>query len=161
MSYLASLSSFELQPLNIMPFSRHHHPLSPQQMTIPTNTVCHSQLIYGFTPTQHEHQICRSFSVFELYSTHCCYHGSQFFVRFKSRFLSGKCFTSMQYCWPYLILGFRGNLLPCSNSPHSLGLVHQHLFLAVAANSHPPPALTLSPAYVISFTVSTSHRLSS
>ena len=50
--------------------------LSPRLMTIPSDTVCHSQLIYGFTLTQHEHQICRSFSMFDQHSTHCSHHGS-------------------------------------------------------------------------------------
>ena len=49
---------------------------SPQHITIPMNTVCHSQLIYGFVQTQHEHQIHRTFPVFELYSTHCSHHES-------------------------------------------------------------------------------------
>ena len=100
MSSLDSFFSFDLQPQILMPFSRHDHPLSTQ--TIPTNSVCHSQLIYGFIQAQHQHQICRSFSVFELYFTHA------------------------------------------------------HLVLAVTAASHPPPALTLSPRYANSLTVSTS-----
>ena len=50
----------------------------------------------------------------------------------------------------------RGSLLPYSNSPHSLSLTHQHLVLAITAAS---PALTLSPRYVNSITVSTpSHK---
>ena len=56
----ASHSSFDRQPQDLMPFSRRDHPL-PLLMNIPTNTVCHSQLIYGFILTQHEHQMCRSF----------------------------------------------------------------------------------------------------
>ena len=39
MSSLASCSSFDLQPQNLMPFSLQH-------MTIPTNAVCHSRLTY-------------------------------------------------------------------------------------------------------------------
>ena len=70
MSSSASLSSFDLQP-----FSR-HGVLSSQHMTIPTSIVCHGQLIYGFIQTQHEHQIRRSFSVFELYSKHCSHNES-------------------------------------------------------------------------------------
>ena len=34
---------------------------SPQHMTIPTNTVCHNQLIDSFFQTQHQHQVLRSF----------------------------------------------------------------------------------------------------
>ena len=49
--------------------------LSPQHMTIPTNTVCHSQLIYCFIQAQHQHQIPRSSLTFELYFTHCSHHG--------------------------------------------------------------------------------------
>ena len=84
MSSSASLSSFDLQPpflpltfnLEVSCPSQEIIILSLQHMTIPTNTVCHRQLIYGFFQTQHEHQICRSFSVLELYSTHCSHHGS-------------------------------------------------------------------------------------
>ena len=57
--------------------------------------------------------------------------------------------TQLLYAAPF---SFRGNLLPYSNSPHSLSLNHQHL--AIMAASH--PALTLSPSYVASQTVSTS-----
>ena len=63
LSYLASLSSFDLQAQNLMPFSKQMTILSPQHMTIPANTVCHSQLIYGVAQTQYEHQICRFFSI--------------------------------------------------------------------------------------------------
>ena len=34
--------------------------LSPKHMTIPTNIVCHSQLIHCFNQTKHEHQIRKS-----------------------------------------------------------------------------------------------------
>ena len=71
MSSLASLSSFELQPQNLMLFLGHDNPL-----TIPMNTVYHYQLIYCLFQTQHEHHIHRSFPIFELYCTHCCHHGS-------------------------------------------------------------------------------------
>ena len=43
--------------------------LSPKHLIVPINTACHSQLIYSFIQTQHKHQICRFFSVFELYIT--------------------------------------------------------------------------------------------
>ena len=77
--------------------------LSPQHMTISTNTVCHSQLIFGFIQTQHENQIGRSFSVFELYSTQCSHHGS-FCLLSKSHltFFQASCFTSIQYFWSYI-----------------------------------------------------------
>ena len=75
MSSLASPSSFDLQPQNLMP-SYDMTILSPQHMTITTNTYFHSQLIYCFLQNQHEHQICRSLSVFALPTTHCSHHGS-------------------------------------------------------------------------------------
>ena len=56
MSSLASLSSFDLQSQNLMPFSRHDHTVSSTHDHT-TNTVCHSQLIYGFIQTQHH--VCR------------------------------------------------------------------------------------------------------
>ena len=67
MSSSACLSSFDLQTKNLIALLK--TTLYPQHMNIPTNTVCHSQLIYSFTQTQHEHQFHRSFSIFELYST--------------------------------------------------------------------------------------------
>ena len=94
LSYLVSPSSFVLfglpfflcpiwSPLLPLSFSLkiycHSYDmtiLSPLHMTIPMNTVCHGQLIYGFHQTLHEHQICRTFSVFELHSTHCSHPGS-------------------------------------------------------------------------------------
>ena len=77
MSSLASLSSFELQPRNLMPFLRHDHPLSSthghtNEHCLPLWLHCY----YGFIQTQHEHQIRRSFSVVELLSTHSSYRGS-------------------------------------------------------------------------------------
>ena len=82
-----------------MPFSN-MTVLSPQHMTIPANTVCHSQLLYGFIQTQHEHQICRSFSIFELYSTLLLQWISLFFVKFSSHFSSGTMLH--QYRRPYI-----------------------------------------------------------
>ena len=72
-------------------------------MTIPAKTVCHTQLIYGFTQTQHEHQICGCFSILELYSSHCSHHRSlcPLFISHLA-FLHSPCFTSMHYCWPYI-----------------------------------------------------------
>ena len=65
MSSSASLSSFDPQSQNLMTI------LSPQHITIPTNTVNHSQLlIYGFTQTQHQHQNLRTSSISEMNSTH-------------------------------------------------------------------------------------------
>ena len=52
----------------------HTNVLSPQHITTPANTACHSWLIHSFIQAQH--QILRSFSIFELYSTHCSHHGS-------------------------------------------------------------------------------------
>ena len=79
--------------------------LSPQHMTIPTNTACHSQLVYSFLQTQHEHQIHRSFSVFELHSTHCSHHGSFCpSLNFHLTFLQTPCFTSIRYCWSCITL---------------------------------------------------------
>ena len=46
MSSLTYISTHDIQPQDIMPFSRHDHP-SPQHMIIQTNTVCNSQLICG------------------------------------------------------------------------------------------------------------------
>ena len=40
-------------------------------MTIPTNIVFHSELIHGFTQTQHEYQVCRFFLSLS-YSPHIC-----------------------------------------------------------------------------------------
>ena len=79
--------------------------LSPQHMTMPTNTVFHCQLSYGFLLALHEHQICRSFSVFELYSTHCSHHGS-LCSSYNSNltFSQASCFTSIQYYRPYIAL---------------------------------------------------------
>ena len=62
--------------------------LFPQHIAMPMNTVCHSQLVYSFLQTQHEHEICASFSVFELHSTHCS-HFTLSFVKFQSHFHSG------------------------------------------------------------------------
>ena len=59
--------------------------LSPQHTK---EHCCHSQLIYGFIQTQHEHKIHRSLSIFELFYTHCSHHGS--FI--PSRFQSGTMF---------------------------------------------------------------------
>ena len=127
--------------------------LSPEHMTIPTNTVCNSKLIYIFIQTQH--QLLSSFSTFELYSTHCSHHG--FICSLKSPIsLSGTIF----YFYTELLvlhscLRLRGNLVLYSNSLHSLHLAHTHLVQAVTAASHPQPELTLSSRYVNSFTVST------
>ena len=68
MSSSASLSSFDLQPQNLMPYPRHDHPLSSAHAHTNEHFL-HSQLICSFIQAQHEHQICRSFYVFELYST--------------------------------------------------------------------------------------------
>ena len=67
--------SLEENQKNQMSFSRHDHPLSSTH-DHNNNTICHSQLINSFIQTQHEHQICRSFFVFDVYSTHCSHHGS-------------------------------------------------------------------------------------
>ena len=55
--------------------------LSPQHLTISTNTACHSQLIYIFIQTQHEHQICRSFSVFLSCTPHIAHTMDLSFLR--------------------------------------------------------------------------------
>ena len=60
MSSLASPSSLDHQPQIYCP-SQDMTILSPQHMTIPTNTVYHSQLSNSFIQTQHEHQIYRFF----------------------------------------------------------------------------------------------------
>ena len=108
---------------------------------------------------QYQHQICRSFSIFELYSTHCSHHGS-FCPSLNSHltFLQAQCFTCIQYCWPYITLvnsPFQQlSALPKLNPSTSV--------LAVTAASHPTPALTQSPRYVNSLTFSTSsHSFSS
>ena len=69
----ASLSSFGLQHQNLILFSRHDRPLSSTHDHT-SEHCCHSQMIYGFTHTQHELQICRSFSIFELFFAHCSHH---------------------------------------------------------------------------------------
>ena len=137
-------------------------------MVIPMNAASHIHLIKCFIQAQHEYPICRSFSVFELYSTHCSDHG-YFCPSWNSLliFFQAPWFTFIQYCCPYVTLinnpfHPRGSLLQYSISLHSLKLTHPHLVLAVTAASHHPPALTLSPRYVNSLTVSTSsHNFSS
>ena len=56
MSSLTLISSFALPPQNLMPFSKHDHPLPTthdHDMTIPTNTASHSQLIHvSFKPNR-------------------------------------------------------------------------------------------------------------
>ena len=49
--------------------------LSSQHMTIPTLTVCHSQLIHCFIQTQNQYQFPRYLSSCEMYSTNCYHHG--------------------------------------------------------------------------------------
>ena len=96
MSSFTSPSSFDLWPQNLMPFlgcqlslsSAHDH----------TNEHYYSQLIHSFLKAQHEHQIRRSFSVFELHSTHCSHHGS-LCPSYNSHltFFQATFFTSIQY----------------------------------------------------------------
>ena len=74
MSPYASLSSFDFQSQNLMPFLGHGHPLSSTHDY--ANEHCHCQVIYGVIQTHHDRQILRSFSFFELYSTHCSYDES-------------------------------------------------------------------------------------
>ena len=58
-------------------------------------------------------------------------------------------------------LSFKRNLFHIVKSPQSPNLIYPHLVLALTTASHPPPALTASPKYVNSLTVSTSlHKLS-
>ena len=78
---------------------------SPQHMSIPTKQCCPSQLTNSFLQAKHEHEIRRFFSIFELYSTHCPHHGS-FCPSQNSHltFLQAQCFTSIQYCQPYIAL---------------------------------------------------------
>ena len=119
----ASLSSFHLQPQNLIPFSRHDHIMTYHIMTIPINTVCYSQLIYGFTHTQHKHQICIYFL-----SLSCTPHIALTMdlcpsYNFHLTFLQSACFTSIQYCWTYITLinspfSIGGNRLPYCNSLH-------------------------------------------
>ena len=61
MSSLASLSSLTFS-LKIKCPSQNKTILSPQHMTMPKNSVCHSQLIHGFTQAQHVHRIIRSWT---------------------------------------------------------------------------------------------------
>ena len=125
--------------------------LSSQHMTIPINTICHSQLICSYLQTQHEYQ---SVDLFQ--SLSCTPH----IALTMDLSILRKIPISLSYVTlinsPF---SFRGNLLPCSNSSHSLDVTHPHLVLAVTAASHHPPALTLSPRYVNSLTVSTSSQL--
>ena len=126
------------------------------------NAVCHNQLINSFLQTQHGHEICRSFSVLEMHTTHCSHHGSLCPSQNSHfTFFQAPCFTLAQYYWPYVTLvnapfSFRGNLLPYNNSPHSLNLCHPHIDLTVIAASHRQTAHTLSPRYAKSLTVSNS-----
>ena len=66
-------SSFDHKPKSLMLFLGHDHP-PHRHITIPTNTIYHSQLIYGFIQTQH--QLLISFSIFKLYITHPSRNGS-------------------------------------------------------------------------------------
>ena len=141
---------------------------SPQQMTIPTNTVCHSQLIYGFIRTQHANTIHRYF-LFLICTPNGALSMDLSIIRKIPISLSFRHHASL----PYNIAGLtqlsqtapfslRANLLQYSNSPHSLNLIHQHLVLAVTAASHTPPTLILPTKYVNPLTVSTSsHNVSS
>ena len=86
--------------LNIYCHSHDKNVLSPQHMDIPMNTICHKKMIYCFLQTQHQKQILRSFSIFELCSTHCSYHWSLCpSLNFHIAFIQAPCFTSMQHCW--------------------------------------------------------------
>ena len=99
MSSSASLSSFDVQPQNLIPFSRHDPPLSSTHDH--TNEQCHSQQNHSLIQTQLQHQIHRSFSVLQLYFTHCSHHGylcpSQ---NSHLTFLQAPCITAIKYCWP-------------------------------------------------------------
>ena len=88
MSSAVCRSIVDLQTKNIMPSSRHDHPLSSIHEHT-NDTLCHSQLIYRFTQTQHDHQFHRSFSIFELYSTTLLSPWiSLSIIKFQSHFLS-------------------------------------------------------------------------
>ena len=83
-------------PLSLLLSCLHH-------MAMPTQTVCHSQLIYCFIQTQHQHQIISFFSIIELHSTHCCHHAS--LCPLQNSYLASfhtPCFTPIQNCWPHL-----------------------------------------------------------
>ena len=83
------------------------------------------------------------------------------FVKLPSHLLSGtilhfhRMLLAIQNCYkqPFTAL----EAFSYHTTTHcTLNLTYPHLGLAVTAASHPPPALTLSPRYVNSFTVSTS-----
>ena len=136
--------------------------LSPQHMTIPANAVCHSQLINGFTQTQHQHKILRYIYLWAVLHTLLSSWIILSLVKFPSHFLSG----TMHHLHTVLLVLHNTHKQPLSAleeiSLHSINLTHPHLVLAVTAASHPPPALTQSPRYVTSLTISTSsHHFSS
>ena len=81
---------------------------SPQHMTISTNNFFHSQLIYSFIHTLRQHSMLISFSISDLYLTHCSHHGSLCpLLNSNLAFLQAPHFISIQYCWPYIILVYR------------------------------------------------------
>ena len=93
--------------------------------------------------------MCRSFFVFELYSTHCSHHGSLCpSSNSHLTFLLAPYFTSMQYCWPYISLMNSSfhlwrkppaiqqlTTLPKINPPISCS--GSHICLKFATNTHP------------------------
>ena len=103
---------------------------------------------------QYQHHLLRPVFILELSSTSYSHHVSlcpskntclTSFRHHTSLPCSITGLTCLLYTAPFSL---RGNLLPYSNSPHSITLTHRHLVLAVTAASHPPPAITLSPRYV-------------
>ena len=114
---------------------------------------------------QTKHKVFRSFTIFELYSTHSSHHKSLCPSKhLHPTFFQTPCFTSKQNCWPYITLtnapvSVRGNLLPYSNSLHSLNITNRHLVLAVTATSHTPLTLTLLPRYVNSLLLFPLHHI--
>ena len=61
-------------------------------------TEASGQLIYGVIQTQHQHQVFSSFSIFELYLTHSCHHGSLCASQNSHfAFLQAPCFITIQY----------------------------------------------------------------
>ena len=106
MSFTASISNLDFQ--SKLCRSQDITTLSPQHMTIPTSTACHNQVIYCFIQTQHWHLVFSSYSILQMYSTHCscnvmCYVMCSYlsFTKFPSHLFSkAPHSTPIQYACP-------------------------------------------------------------
>ena len=79
---------------------------SPVQLTMPTNIVCHSQLIYCFIETQNQHQVSSYFLPLSCF-LHIAFIMDLLVPRKIPILLQTQCFTSIRNCWPYMALGNR------------------------------------------------------